>query len=127
MKPFYDYHRRGAKGHRPTDRARAVIVDGLIDALTATQCLQVIRQQVEVVGVRVQRRNIALFSLPSIQAVIVVHGEGGHHLFAQYSLYAARYGRLARTAVAGNSEDEYSAGFLDPVHERFHCSLNQCA
>ena len=94
MQALHDYHGCRAEGHRAADLAFAVIVNRLIDNLAAPQQLQMIRQQLQVVGLRVQRRNISLFSSLSVQAVIVVHGEGADHLLAQYPLYAARDGGL---------------------------------
>ncbi len=55
--------------------AVGVLVDGLHDRLLAPQVVEVLGEDVEVVAVRVERRDVALGALPAVVAVVVVGAE----------------------------------------------------
>jgi hypothetical protein len=97
-----------------------VIVDWLIDLLPGAQSLEMVRQEVQVVGIWMQRGYSPFFALISVEAVIVVHGERRHHVLSKNPLYAPRKGGLARTAVSGQSKDEDPSGLQYLAPQRLH-------
>ena len=83
-----------------------VPVDRLQDGLAVAQMAQVLRHDVEVVGVGVQRRDAELGSLPAVVAVVVVGAGVGHGVLAQHAHEAPGHRGLAGRRVADDAEDD---------------------
>jgi hypothetical protein len=72
-----------------------VAVDRLEDPLAPAQALQVLGHDVEVVAVRVQRRDRALGPLAAVELVVVVGADVGDGVLADDPHEPARDRRLA--------------------------------
>ena len=83
-----------------------VPVDRLQDRLAVAQMAQVLRHDVEVVAVGMQRRDAELGSLPAVVAVVVVGAGVGDRVLAQDAHEAPGHRGLARRRVADDAEDD---------------------
>ena len=61
---------------------------------------------VQVVAVRMQRRDAALGALLAVIAVVVVGGDGRHLLLAEDANQPAGHGRLSGRRIADDAEDD---------------------
>ena len=113
-------HRRGVEAEHPLDdrelgrgdvlgrrqRSVAVAVDGLEDRLAGAQVDEVLLEDVQVVGVGVQRRQPLLGALGPRVAVIVVAVDVRDPRLAEDAHEPARQRRLAGGGVAADSEKD---------------------
>ena len=95
MKPLDNHHRGRAKGNSPADLPFAVVIDRLVHLLPGTQRFEVIRQEVQVVCIRMEWGYATRPALVSVEAVVIIHGKGSHEVLSQDPLYAPRKGGLA--------------------------------
>ncbi len=113
-------HRGGVEAQHPLDdrelgrgdmlgrrqRPVAVAVDGLEDRLPGAQVDEMLLQDVEVVGVGVQRRHPHLGALGPRVAVVVIAVDVGDLRLAEDPHQPARQRRLAGGAVAADSKED---------------------
>ena len=93
---------------RRAERAVRVPVDGLEDRLAVAQVAQVLRQDVEVVAVGMQRRDAELGALLAVVAVVVVDAGVGHRVFAEGAHETSGHRGLAGRRVADDAENDRS-------------------
>jgi hypothetical protein len=96
----------GAHVHRRPEGAVLVAVDGLEDRVAPAQVREMLGDDVHVVAVRVQGRDLKLGPLAAVVAVVVVGADVGHVLLAQDAHQAAADRRLAARRVADDTEDD---------------------
>ena len=113
-------HPRGVKAQHPLDdrelgrrdvlgrrqRPVAMAIDGLEDRLAGAQVDEVLLQDVQVVGVRVQRGHPQLRALSPRVAVVVIAVDVGDLRLAEDPHQPARQRRLAGGGVAADSEED---------------------
>jgi len=106
---------------RPEGAVR-VLVHGLEDRLVLAQMSEVLSDDVHVVAVGMQRRDVALFALLAVVLVVVVGPDVGHLLLAEDVDEPARDRRLPRRRVADDAKDDRSwhcyAPLADPPDAR---------
>ena len=100
---------------RRPERAVGVPVDGLQDRLAVAQMAQVLRHDVEVVAVRVQRRDAELGSLLAVVAVVVVGAGVGHRMLAERAHETPGHRGLPRRRVADDAENDRSRHRQSPL------------
>src|SRR3954452_11796541 len=109
-----DGERARLKVHGRREGAVGVPVYGLQDRVAAAQVGDVLADDVHVVAVRVQRRDVVLLALLTVVAVVVVEGDVRHLLLAENPHESARDGRLARRRVADDAQDDGAWHELPP-------------
>src|SRR6202022_2601992 len=90
---------------RRPERAVLVAVDRLQNRLAATQVNQMLGDHVDVVALRMPRRDPQLAPLPAVVAVVVVRADVGDVVLAEHTHEPTGDGRLARRRVADDAED----------------------
>ena len=98
-----------APRHEVVGRAEGavgVLVDGLHDRLLAAQVHEVLAEDVEVVALGVERRDVPLGPLPPVVAVVVVGAEVRHLVLAEHAHEPARDRGLPRPGVADDAEHD---------------------
>ena len=82
-----------------------MLVNGLEDRLAVAQVRQVLGDDVEVIAVRMQRRDPVFGSLAAVIAVVIVGADVGDVVLAQDPHQTARDRGLAGGGVADDAED----------------------
>ena len=83
-----------------------VLVDRLQDRLGAAHVREVLRHDVHVVALGIERRDVPLGPLAAVVAVVVVDADVRDVLLAEHADEPAREGRLAGRRVADDAEDD---------------------
>ena len=97
---------RRAQVVRRAQRPRAMVVDRLQHRLPAAQVRQVLREDVEVVGVGMQRSDAEVATLLAVMAVVVVSAQECDVAVPEHAHEAAREGRLAGSGVTDHTEHD---------------------
>ena len=116
--PFTDEEAPRDEVVRRPEGAVGVLVDGLHDRLLAAQMHEVLAEDVEVVAVGVERRDVALGPLPPVVPVVVVGAEVGDLVLAEDADEATSDRRLTGTGVADDAEHDGTRHLADPSHVR---------
>src|SRR5689334_882112 len=103
---FGDDELLGLDVFRRFKRAVAMVVDGLQDGLAAPEQTQMLLENVDMVGARVERRQAGGSTLRTAVAVIVVSTDHRAVLGTQNLGDAGRERRLARRRIADDAEDD---------------------
>jgi hypothetical protein len=103
-----------SRDDRPLQGALSVVVDRLQDRLTEGEELEMLLHDLDVVALRVERREREALALGAVVAVVVVDADRGDPLRTERSAEALGQGRLARGTVARNGEH----GRADPARAR---------
>ncbi len=106
VQPLGDHEPPGREVLGRGERAVDVRVVRLHDRLALAQVAEVLREDVEVVAVRMQRRDVPLGPLLAVVPVIVVGAEVGHLVVAEHADEAAGDRRLPRPGVADDAEHD---------------------
>jgi hypothetical protein len=88
------------------ERPILVAVDGLEDRLAPAQVREMLGDDVDVVAVGVQRRDLELGPLRAVVTVVVVGADVGHVLLAQHAHQPAADRGLAAGRGADGAEDD---------------------
>ena len=104
--PFCDDEPLRREVLRRAERPVRVAIDGLEHRLVRAQVADVLRQDVEVVAFRIQRRHVPLRALAPVEAVVVVRAEVRDHVGAEDAHQAARDRGLPRAGVADDAEHD---------------------
>ena len=106
--PLDDGEALGREVDERAERAVVVLVDGLEDRLAHAQALQVLGHDVEVVALRVQRRDAALGALAAVVLVVVVGADVRDGVLAEQAHEPLAQRRLARRRVTHDSKHDRS-------------------
>ena len=98
--------------------AVGVLVDGLHDRFLAAQVPEVLAEDVEVVALGVERRDVPLGPLPPVVAVVVVGAEVRDLVLAEHADEPTRDRRLPGPGVADDAEHDGTRHLADPSHVR---------
>src|SRR4051794_27478136 len=109
-----DGERAWLEVHGRPEGAVGVPVYGLENRVAAAQVGDVLPDDVHVVAVGVQRRDVVLLALLTVVAVVVVEGDVRHLLLAENPHESARDGRLARRRVPDDAQDDGAWHELPP-------------
>ena len=92
---------------RRAERAVGVLVDGLHDRLVRPQVAEVLAEDVEVVAVGMERRDVALGPLLAVVAVVVVGAEVGDLVVAEHAREPTPDRGLAGARVSDDAEHDW--------------------
>ncbi len=116
--PFDDRELLRIDAHERAEGAVVVLVDRLQDRLAAAQVHEVLAHHVEVVAVRVQRRDAQLRALAAVVPVVVVDADVRDVDLAEHTYEPAREGCLTGRRVADDAEDDRDRPIFGPPSVR---------
>ena len=90
-------------------------IDRLQDRLATAKQAQVLLQDIDVVGARVERGKASLVALLAFKRVVIVRAKDRAVLFAENLRDSGRQGRLSRRRITHNAEDDRMINSLGHV------------